>query len=134
MIYQLISTANPALILSDRAGLAKWPTESFSLFYILFFIHFFKHENIVHWVPQFFMHNKLVLWAGCVLCSNYRKSHAKLAFVIPAGLLPCVYVTESALRVPRSHKNGVISLMEFQEVSVYAIRRCWHFHKFSWEP
>ena len=98
------------------------------------FIYLFKYESIVHWVPQFFMHNKLVLWAACVLCSNYRKSHAKLAFVIPAGLLPCVYVTESALRLPRSHKNGVISLMEFQEVSVYAIRRCWHFHKFSWEP
>ena len=57
---------------------------------------------------------------SCVLCSNYRKSHAKLAFVIPAGLLPCIYVTESALRIPRSQKKGVILLVELQEVSVYA--------------
>ena len=128
------------------------------------FIYFFKYETIVHWVPQFFMHNKLFLWVACVLCSNYRKSHAKLAFVIPAGLLPCIYVTESALRIPRSQKKGVILLVELQEVSVYAtparihsisglksrvlklpwlvefqevsvcaIRRCSHFHQFSWE-
>ena len=84
------------------------------------FIYLFKYETIVHWVPQFFMHNKLFMWAACVLCRNYRKSHAKLAFVIPAGLLPCIYVIESALRIPRSQKKGVILLVEFQEVSVYA--------------
>ena len=37
----------------------------FSLFYILILIYFFKYETIVHWVPAFFMHNKLVLSRLC---------------------------------------------------------------------
>ena len=62
-IYQLISTANPALFVLDLSliGCAdpKRPPGYFSLFYILFFIHSFIYETIVHWVLTFFMHNKL---------------------------------------------------------------------------
>ena len=47
----------------------KRPPGFFSLFYILIFIYFFKCETIVHWVPQFNMHNKSVLARVINICN-----------------------------------------------------------------
>ena len=66
-IYQLISTANPALFKWNWAWLAvliswwipEWPPGFFFLFFVLILIWSFKCIIIGHWVLTFFMRNKL---------------------------------------------------------------------------